>query len=96
MAALQHVGAAPPGPVTPRSDNAPCQARVEGNTQSTDAIAKAFATLQAQAALVGVQVERIEADGGGQAFIVSRWNLTRQCDTIDDVRELLRRMGVAA
>ena len=62
---------------------------------ATESARKAVANVQAKAALAGFSVEPIEADDGGQVFVVSRWNLTRQCNTLDDVRELLRRMGVA-
>ena len=57
---------------------------------------KEAAALQAKAALLGVRVDPIEAADGGLIWIVSRWALTRQCDTLDEVRELLARMGVDA
>jgi len=46
--------------------------------------------------MAGVQVDPIGSDDGRQVFIVSRWNLTRQCDSLDELRELLQRMGVAS
>lgn len=54
------------------------------------------ATVQAVAARAGVRVDAIPADDGGRVFIVSRWSLCRQCDTLDEVRELLLRMGIEA
>jgi hypothetical protein len=98
MAATTMHGAAALGRVTPGCDNARWQAGVEGNRKagSGDCAAKALATLQARAAMAGVQVDPIEADDGRHVFIVSRWNLTRQCDALDDLRGLLQRMGVAS
>lgn len=57
---------------------------------------KEAATLQAKAALAGVRVDPIEADDGELVWCVSRWALTRQCESLDEVRELLARMGVEA
>lgn len=59
------------------------------------AIYKQGATLQAQAALAGVRVDPIEDDHGTVIWIVSKWSLTRHCETLGEVRELLARMGVA-
>ena len=59
------------------------------------AIYKQAATLQAQAALAGVRVDPVEDDHGTLIWIVSKWSLTRQCETLGEVRELLARMGVA-
>lgn len=59
------------------------------------AIYKQAATLQAQAALAGVRVDPVEDDRGTVIWIVSKWSLTRKCETLDEVRELLARMGVA-
>jgi hypothetical protein len=64
--------------------------------EAVQAERKRLATLQAVAALQrGIRVDPIESDGGRRAYIVSRWSLTRQCDTLDEVGALLRRMGVA-
>lgn len=46
--------------------------------------AKRFATLQAEAALVGLELQAL---GGG--YRVSRWNLTRDLSSIDEVRQML-------
>jgi hypothetical protein len=62
----------------------------------TAAAYKLAATVQAKAALAGVRVESIEADDGALVWFVSRWSLTRQCDSLDDVRALLARMGIEA
>lgn len=56
---------------------------------------KAFATLQAQAALMGFRLDRIETDAGAQAFIVTRWALTKELATLDAVRDFLQQVGVA-
>ena len=50
---------------------------------------KRFATLQAQAALMGIGLERIP---GG--FVVTRWNLGRELESLDAVAEMLAQMGV--
>lgn len=57
-------------------------------------LSKAEASVIAPAALAGVSVTPIEADNGRRIYIVSRWSLTRQCETLDEVRALLTRMGV--
>jgi hypothetical protein len=57
---------------------------------------KELTTVQAKAALAGTRVDPIEADDGATVFIVSRWALTRQCNTLLEVRELLARMGIEA
>lgn len=56
---------------------------------------KRLATLQAVAALRGVRVDPLESDAGRTVYIVSLQSLTRQCDTLDEVHALLKRMGVA-
>lgn len=53
---------------------------------------KAFATLQARAALAGVALHRLEDDRGRDVFIVSRWALTRQFDDIAAVEAWLDRV----
>lgn len=57
---------------------------------------KLAATLQATAALAGVRVDPIETDDAGVVWIVSKWALTRECETLDEVRKLLARMGIEA
>lgn len=56
---------------------------------------KAFATLQAEAALMGFRLDRIETDAGAQAFIVTRWALTKELATLGAVREFLQQVGGA-
>jgi hypothetical protein len=54
--------------------------------------AKRFATLQAAAALTGATLYRLE-DG---RYLLARWGLSRELDTIEDVAAFLRSMGIAA
>lgn len=57
---------------------------------------KEFRTLQAHAALAEIRVDPIDSDNGRRVYIVTRWALTKQCDSLDELRALLKRMGVAA
>jgi len=57
---------------------------------------KQVSTMQAVAALAGVRVDPIDGDDGHTVYVVSRWALTKQCNTLDELRGLLRRMGIAA
>jgi hypothetical protein len=52
---------------------------------------KAFATLQAKAAIAGWQVERM-ADG---SIVVARWTLTRSLPDVAALAEFLREVGAA-
>lgn len=52
---------------------------------SADQERKAFATLQASAALRGFRLDRLEAETGGSAYVITRWALTKQLQTLDDV-----------
>ena len=54
---------------------------------------KAFATLQARAALMGVALSRIQDDRGNEVFIASKWALTKQLATLAEVEQLLVRIG---
>ena len=56
---------------------------------------KRLARLQALAALKGYTVEAIDGDDGSTQYIVMRWSLTRRAATLDDLEQLLARMGVA-
>lgn len=56
-------------------------------------VAKKVATLRAMLALHGGH-ELIELDDG--SFVVSKWNLTRHCATIDEVEQFAKRIGVPA
>ncbi|MEO8022098.1 hypothetical protein [Polaromonas sp.] len=53
---------------------------------------KRYATMQARAALAGVTLQRIEDDRGREVFIVSRWAMTREIATLDDVEAWLARI----
>jgi hypothetical protein len=50
---------------------------------------KLLATLRARAALAGVTLYAIDDDRGKPVFIVSRWELTRQLDSLDAVEAWL-------
>jgi len=50
---------------------------------------KRLATLRARAALAGVTLYAIDDDRGKPVFIVSRWELTRQLDSLDAVEAWL-------
>ena len=56
---------------------------------------KSFATLQARCALAGVALHVGDDDHGAPLFIVSRWGLTRQLDSAEQVEQFLRRFGAA-
>jgi hypothetical protein len=88
--------AAPPSGVTPTSDNAPWQARVEGNEKtdnrdfaSDDAHGKALATMKARAARCGCTLHAL-ADGG---FLVGRWGYSKALPCLRAVGDLLRQIG---
>lgn len=55
--------------------------------------AKAFATLQARAALAGVSLVRSTDDQERVVYIASKWAMTRQLDTIEAVEQFLQRLG---
>lgn len=55
--------------------------------------AKRLATLRARCALVGIALHAIEDDAGRPAYIASKWALTRQCSSLDEVEHLLRSIG---
>ncbi|MCI1191603.1 hypothetical protein MOJ79_07095 [Calidifontimicrobium sp. SYSU G02091] len=52
-------------------------------------VGKRFATLRACAALLGATLHRLE-DG---RYLLARWGLSRELDTLDDAAALLDRMG---
>lgn len=54
---------------------------------------KAFATLQAKAALLGVALVRSTDEAGREVFIASKWAMCRQFDAVDEVERLLARMA---
>jgi hypothetical protein len=57
---------------------------------------KRFATLQARAALAGVALAAIEDDAGRPAYVMTRWALTRQLDSLDAVERWLDQLTGAA
>lgn len=52
---------------------------------------KAFATLAAEAALLGITLQRFP-DAGAERYSVSRWGKSRDFDTLDEVLQLLEVM----
>lgn len=56
---------------------------------------KAFATLQAKAALQGVTLVRIVGEQGRDVFIASKWAMSRQFENIEQIDQLLERMSGA-
>jgi hypothetical protein len=110
MAARINVGAAAPGQVTPRSDNARRQPGVEGDrtADSGDYAEKLIATAAARAALLGIEVHQL----GGGAWLLrhasgANIGAVRGLAALDaalggfeaaqhDVRELVQRMRGAA
>jgi hypothetical protein len=54
---------------------------------------KQFATLQARAALAGVQLLRSTDDRGREVFVASRWALTAQFASLAEVEAWLQRFG---
>lgn len=54
---------------------------------------KRFATLQARAAMAGVALSRLDDDRGRPVFIASKWALTKQLDSLDEVSAFLTRIG---
>ena len=76
---------------------APRLAATTGQNQTFEATAqdsrKAFATLQARAALAGVSLVRMQDDRGAEVFIASKWALTKELATLAEVEQLLVRIG---
>ncbi|WP_342620836.1 hypothetical protein [Rhodoferax sp. GW822-FHT02A01] len=54
--------------------------------------AKEFATLQAIAALHGVTLHRLEGDYGTPVYVATRWAMTKQLDTLEEVEDWLQRV----
>jgi hypothetical protein len=65
--------------------------RVDTDNDDEPARAKRISTLRAQLAVHGGH-ELIELDDG--ALLISKWNLSRRCDDLDQVTEFARRIGV--
>ncbi len=51
---------------------------------------KVFFGLQAQLALRGYQLRKVSGEDGQEAYAVSRWGMTRQLSTLDNVGALLQ------
>ena len=69
---------------------------IAATAPATDAERKRFSRLQAVAAIAGIRVDQIEIDDGRPAWVVTRWALSRQCNSLDELTDFLRKMGVAA
>ena len=54
-------------------------------TSTQHAAAKHLATLTAKCALAGITLVESADDRGRPTYVVSRWALTRQLDSLDDV-----------
>lgn len=54
---------------------------------------KTVATLKARAALAGVVLHTLEDDAGMPLFIATKWSLTKQMGTVDEVEHFLQRIG---
>lgn len=64
--------------------------------QAHDATAdKEFATLRAQAALRGHELHRSNPADGPTRYWASRWGMTRELPSIQDVRAFLRQIGTS-
>lgn len=61
--------------------------------QLRDAQAKRQATATARAALIGAIVTPSHDDRGQPTWLLSRWSLTREFASLDDLEALLTRMG---
>jgi hypothetical protein len=57
-----------------------------------DADDKRFQTCRAQAALHGVVLHKLEGDFGRPIYCATRWALTKQLDTLDEVETWLARV----
>ncbi len=59
------------------------------DTMQHDAQRKAFTTAQARAAMLGAELYALSTGG----FLILRWNLTRELDSLAEVEALLAQMG---
>ncbi len=78
-----------------KPDNHKC-AGIAAAAQATELIAdKKFSTLCAVMALVGRELTRTETGADSPPrFCASRWNMVRVLDTLADVEDFARRVGV--
>lgn len=58
--------------------------------------AKTFATWQARAALVGIELRRIENDAGREVVVGTKWAMTKILETAEQVEDFLKRAGAPA
>lgn len=67
----------------------------DSSTTRPEAVAadKTFATLQARAALAGVALSRLDDDRGKPMFVASKWALTRQLASLEEVASFLTKIG---
>jgi hypothetical protein len=56
---------------------------------------KQFSTWAARAALRGVEMRRTIDDHGDEIVIATRWALTKELQSVDQVEDFLTRMGAA-
>ena len=56
---------------------------------------KRFPNLRARCALAGHELHRIDMGAGQHAYLISRWNLTRQLPDLDAVAAFLAQVGAA-
>lgn len=55
---------------------------------------KAFATLRARLALAGFELHIVNGDGGGTAYLVRRWCMSRTLPDVAAVRQFADHVGV--
>lgn len=53
---------------------------------------KHFATQQARAALAGVTLHQLEGDFGLPIYVATRWAMTKQLESLDEVEHWLDRV----
>lgn len=62
-----------------------------------DADRKRYCSMQARAAMAGFALRRFDDEGGRSVYVVTRWNLSRELNTLDEVSAWLdRAIGVAS
>ena len=68
------------------------------NLQAPEALpiasnSKRFSGLQAELALRGYSVVQIEGDDGRPRYVVTRWALTKELSSLDDLTGFVQRIG---
>jgi hypothetical protein len=69
------------------------QNRTSGNLGADEADRKCFATLQARAALAGVELSRSTDDHGHEIYVASKWAMTKILVSLAEVADFLARIG---